>query len=71
MTERAYTVSEIDALRAALRAKMISWRSVSCFTAEAEEREDRSIARETAMVEDAVRTHMLAGHTAVDFPKST
>lgn len=66
MAERAYTVTEIDALRQVLKNKMFGQRWVTCFSSDAQEQEDRRVAREAAMVEDVVRTHMLAGHTAED-----
>lgn len=70
MSERAYTVREVDELRRAIENKWLygSYRSpaeyleeggivMSCSYSE----KDKSVA-----VEQMVRTHMLAGHTACD-----
>lgn len=63
MTDRAYTVREIDALRQACEHKYI-WGTYGYV----EGRYPRGY-RESEMrvaVEEMVRTHMLAGHTADD-----
>ena len=60
--ERAYTVREVDALRSACESKWLfgsyRWRSGASRPYKQEEK--------TSCVEEMVRTHMLAGHTAED-----
>ena len=63
MTKRAYTVREVDALRMAVENKWLYGRYnpyQSGFSRSYME-QDKSKA-----VEELVRTHMLAGHTAED-----
>lgn len=65
MTERAYTVKELDKLRAAVEQRWLYGTTkltpgmlrMSCSYKEEEK---------TKCVEQIVRTHMLAGHTARD-----
>lgn len=63
MSDRAYTVGEIDALRGAV-SNMWLYGSYSL--------QDRGFSRvygeaeKTRCVEEIVRTHMVAGHTAED-----
>ncbi len=76
MTERAYTVAEIDALRAAVWARL--WdASLPPALRQADQEgvqfcttfvmgESESKASRTRRIEEHVRTHMLAGHTAAD-----
>lgn len=61
---RSYTVREIDALRAACENKWLfgSYRVPDGITIGRSYREGEK----TAAVEEMVRTHMLAGHTAED-----
>ena len=67
MTERSYTVSEIEALRQAVETKWLfgSYQpqrvAGECYAS----RQYRGGEKEQA-VEAIVRTHMLAGHTAKD-----
>lgn len=58
MSERKYTVAEIDALRAAVRSRFYGAMPDNYFC---------DIKAEQAAIEDRLRTHMLAGHTADDF----
>lgn len=65
MTERAYTVKELDALRAACDQRWL-WGTTKPAgpgnqMTRAYKEHERSVA-----VEELVRTHMLAGHTADD-----
>lgn len=64
MTERAYTVKEIDDLRRCCENKFLwgtySFPASSRFSRQYKEEE------KSACVENMVRTHMLAGHTAED-----
>lgn len=57
MTERAYTVRELDALRQAVRDRVIGRPRV---------RRNPDHARDAIIIEEQVRTHMLAGHVAAD-----
>jgi hypothetical protein len=65
MAERAYTVSELDALRRAAENK---WLFGSYGNSPGKIRFSRSHKQEekAVAVEEMVRTHMLAGHTADD-----
>lgn len=71
MTERAYTVQEIDALRQAVDNKYLFGRyrgpaeSEDCTNSRPFMEKDRVLT-----VEQRVRTHMLAGHTAADLLES-
>jgi hypothetical protein len=62
MTERSYTVSELDGLRQAVEMKWLfgSYTQAGRCSRAYYERD------KTAAVEQLVRTHMLAGHTADD-----
>jgi hypothetical protein len=64
MTERKYSVGDLDALRRAVRDKWL-WGS---YHMTRESRASRSYREDemTKAVEEIVRTHMLAGHTAED-----
>ena len=64
MTERSYTVNELDALRHAVEQKWLfgSYGQSDCF---GPSRSWQGAEKEQA-VEAIVRTHMLAGHTAED-----
>lgn len=68
MSERAYTVVELDELRAVVERKWL-WGSYRGPLAD-----DGSRAyyphEKTIEVEELVRTHMLAGHTAADLISS-
>lgn len=72
MTDRAYTVAEIDALRDACQNKW-TWGVYSLSDLPMKGgmcgRGWRGSERDVA-VEAMVRTHMLAGHTAADLKKS-
>lgn len=67
MSERAYTVSELDALRSAVEYKWL-------FGSYTPQRHESGItfgrsykeSEKAACVEELVRTHMMAGHTAED-----
>lgn len=64
MTERAYTVAEIDALRRAIENKYLYGKynlqqTAGCSRSYREE-------EKTSCVEQLVRTFMLVGHTAED-----
>lgn len=64
MSERSYTVSELDALRNAVERKWLfgSYRlGIQCRMSRSYREEEK-----TKAVEEIVRTHMLAGHTADD-----
>lgn len=61
--ERAYTVSEIDALRQAVENK---WLYGSYSLSGGGSSRSYYEAEKTRCVEELVRTHMLAGHTAED-----
>lgn len=67
MSERAYTVKELDALRECCRTK---WMYGYCtMEAVCANRAQGRSYKETELiqcVEELVRTHMLAGHTAQD-----
>ena len=64
MTDRAYTVAELDALRSAVERRWLFGTTAplntACFSRSYNE------ADKYAAVEQLVRTHMLAGHTAED-----
>lgn len=64
MADRAYTVSELNALRQAVENKWLwgAYRGPRGNGASRPYREEEKI----AAVEQMVRTHMLAGHTAND-----
>jgi hypothetical protein len=64
MTDRAYTVQEIDALRMCCRHKYL-WGHYSGPRHDSLSRGYQESDMITA-VEEMVRTHMLAGHTADD-----
>jgi hypothetical protein len=64
MSERAYTVSEIEALRWAVENKWL-FGSYN-FSSSAMSSRCYSNDEKTKCVEQIVRTHMLAGHTASD-----
>lgn len=68
MGERAYTVREIDALRAAVEKKWLFGSYNPWDRADGGSICSRSYRGEekAAAVEEMVRTHMLAGHTAED-----
>lgn len=70
MVERAYTVTEIDALRRVVEHKYL-WGCYK-FHPPMVSRIGRAYREEekVASVEQMVRTHMLAGHTADDLLKS-
>ena len=64
--ERAYTVKELDALRAAIRNRQL-WGSYRGPVMNGQQSYNIPSQSElTAVVESQVRTHMLAGHTAED-----
>ena len=66
MTERAYTVAELDALRRAVETKWLwgsycpQWSGTTGMSRSYNEQD------KAKSVEELVRTHMLAGHTAED-----
>ena len=64
MNERAYTVTEVDALRAALKTRWLfgtSWSTSNMQRSRPYLEEEM-----TKAVEELVRTHMMAGHIALD-----
>ena len=64
MSDRRYTVAEIDALRGVVEMKFLfgTYNLLSgCHNSRAYRAEEKEKA-----VEERVRTHMLAGHTAQD-----
>lgn len=63
MSERAYTVGEIDALRQAVEHKWLfgSYGQIGNCSSRCYSEPEK-----TGCVEALVRTHMLAGHTAAD-----
>lgn len=63
MSERAYTVSELDALRSAVESK---WLFGAYRTRGITYGRSYKEAEKAACVEELVRTHMMAGHTAED-----
>lgn len=68
MAERAYTVRELDELRRVLCNKYL-WGTYGLPMGKGQSRcyrEDEM----TKIIEEQVRTHMLAGHTADDLQKS-
>lgn len=67
MPERSYTVAEIDELRATVRSHVVFGRNPS-FSANGGHGSwpAQSNQEISSVVEDRVRTHMLAGHTAED-----
>lgn len=69
MTERAYTVAEIDALRQAHRDKYLfgTFRPVGAGGRTSRIYREQEVA---VLVEQQVRTSMLAGHTAEDLRQS-
>ncbi len=64
MTDRSYTVAELDALRCAVERKFLYGRYAGPTNGgwSRTYQEDEKV----ACVEQQVRTHMLAGHTAED-----
>lgn len=64
MAERAYTVRELDALREAVENKWLYGRYR--LGGYASQSRPYMEAEKVACVEQMVRTHMLAGHTAED-----
>ncbi len=69
MTDRSYTIAELDALREVVEHKFLygqfrprSTRQIQAHCWSRPYREEDKIAH----VEQQVRTHMLAGHTAED-----
>lgn len=70
MTERAYTVGEIDELRKALLERFARSEPFrSDITYFGDEADLAGYTRRT--IEDQLRTHMLAGHTAADILADT
>lgn len=68
MSERAYTVGDIDDLRTAVANKWL-WGAYSGPSGNCMSRSYQSAEKDTA-VEQMVRTHMLAGHTGDDLRAS-
>jgi hypothetical protein len=66
MTDRAYTVAEIDALRRAIFKRHDFWWARGGGTREFYNENAAVIAANKATVEDELRTYMLAGVTAED-----
>ncbi len=67
MTERTYTVAELDALREMVENKYLYGSYCPrCIEGEGISSRAYKEADKTACVEHLVRTHMLAGHTAAD-----
>lgn len=64
MTEKKYSVSELDALRIAVEHKWL-WGTYNFSAKQGFSRSYREEEKAKA-VEELVRTHMLAGHTAED-----
>jgi len=62
MTERSYTVAEIDALRRAVETKWL----FGSYTGHTGSSRCYYENEKVRAVEELVRTHMLAGHTADD-----
>lgn len=69
MTDRAYTVKELDALRSTVRDKYLWGSYHGCSNHSSASRSYNEIDM-NKMVEELVRTHMLAGHTAEDLLES-
>lgn len=65
MIERAYTVSEIDALRRAIENKWLFGTYAPNFARGMMSHSYNEVDK-VVSVEELVRTHMLAGHTADD-----
>jgi hypothetical protein len=63
--DRAYTVSEIDALRDAVENKWL-WGSYSGPSRDADFSRAYKPEEKQKAVEEMVRTHMIAGHSAED-----
>ena len=63
MSERAYTVKELDALRDAVENKFLWGRYNGPHEGQFSTYDHNEM---TKTVEERVRTHMLAGHTAED-----
>jgi hypothetical protein len=68
VTERAYTVRELDELREVVEHKWV-WGSYRPLPGVRQSR-TYSPREKTKCVEELVRTHMIAGHTAEDLIKS-
>lgn len=66
MSERAYTVEELDALRALIRNKLKNGVYDINAIPTIFRMNDTGRDYATSKVEELVRTHMLAGHTAQD-----
>lgn len=63
MREKSYTVKEIDALRAACELKWLFGTTKQPISSVSRSYNET---QKTKCVEELVRTHMMAGHTAQD-----
>lgn len=69
MSERRYSVSELDELRAAVESKYLWGSYMPDFCTNRMSRQYKEDEKNVA-VEQMVRTHMIAGHTAEDLRAS-